>query len=223
MILARAVPTLLALSLASYAAAQQPRPDVPPTAETEESATETPDGLPEVMPLPPVPAEEKPAKKAPAKTPARPMAPKKALPDGGPEMYGVPDKAKAAAPKEVSPCAKTFTPLADAYRKAAEDMDRWIKEIDAQTSATDVMIKKLEAEVEANEAKMTKLKLHEDAASQSERRELEKENRQLWADLKTARKDREALCQGLAKQASQRVKEYNVEITERLKQLQSGR
>ena len=129
----------------------------------------------------------------------------------------------AAAPvsKELTPCAKCLLPLADTYKKAQEEMTSWITEVDLQTKAVNEKVADLEAQIEKNEAQLTKLKLEDTNMSRLKSKEVQKENKALWADLTAARKERDALCAEFAKEATLRVDRYASEAKDRLKQAKS--
>jgi outer membrane biosynthesis protein TonB len=140
------------------------------------------------------PAAE-PAKKEEAAKPAEKAAP-----------VAVPAAAPAAAPaKELSSCAKSFVPLADSYKAAYDDMQKWIGEIDAQTAAASDKAQKLQAQIQQNETAITQAKLDK---NDSKAKSLQKENKKLWDDFNASKKELQTLCSSFSKQVSERVKQY---------------
>ncbi len=140
-------------------------------------------------------------KEAPAKPAAEPVAAKE------PEAA-----AKEAAPapaKELSACAKALVPLAESYKKAYEELQKWIAEVDSKTGAANQNVVKIQEQIKENETAITKAKLDGDDAKG---KELTKANKQLWGELETAKKGQTESCSGLPKEASQRVKQYGDEI-----------
>jgi hypothetical protein len=138
------------------------------------------------------PKKEEPAAAEPAKEEAKPAA--EAAP------------AAAAAPaKELSACAKSFVPLSDTYKAAYDDMQKWIAEIDTQTAAAADKVAKLQTEIEQNEAALTQAKLGNDS---SKTKDLQKQNKKLYDDFNTAKKDLASACSKFSKQASDKVKGY---------------
>jgi hypothetical protein len=124
--------------------------------------------------------------------------------------------AKAAAPappKELSFCAKALVPLADGYKAAYDDMQKWIAEVDTKTGAATEKVNKIEAQIQQNETAITKAKLDGDDAKS---KDLTKANKQLWSELETAKKSASEACEGLSKEAGQRVKQYETQIEAKL-------
>lgn len=154
-------------------------------------------------------AQEEPAEKpapeagAPKAEPAKAESPKPEAP------------AKPAAKKEPSAGAKALTPLAESYKKAYEELQMWIDQIDQQTSDVNARIAKAQDEIQKNEGAITKAKLDGDDKAG---RELAKQNKQLWADLASAKKERSALFKGFAVEAAQKVKGYSTDAAEKLQQ-----
>ncbi len=141
---------------------------------------------------------------------AKPAAPKAAAAKTEP--------AKPEPVKELTPCAKALTPLADSYKKAYEDMQKWIANVDAQTTAVNDKIEKIQDQIQQNEAAITKAKL---AGDNQAARDLAKDNKQLWADLNASKKEKVLLCSGFARETAQKVKEYSTDIAEKLQQTKS--
>lgn len=157
------------------------------------------------------PKKEEPAKEEAAK-PAEEAAPEAAAEAAPakeeaakPAAKAAPEAAPAAAPaKELSSCAKSFVPLSDSYKKAYDDMQKWIAQIDTQTAAAGEKVQKLQAQITENETAATKAKLDGDG---KKGKELAKENKQLWTDFNAAKKSEAATCSGFAKEAADRVKQ----------------
>jgi hypothetical protein len=171
---------------------------VAPALAQEEPKKEEP--VKEETPAPAAAAEAAPAKEAePAKEePAKPAA--AAAPAAAAEP------AAAAAPaKELSGCAKAFVPLADTYKSAYDDMQKWIAQIDTETAAAGAQVQKAQAAVQANETATTQAKLANDSAKT---KELQKENKKLWDVLNAAKKSQSDACAKFVKEAPQRVKQY---------------
>jgi len=140
--------------------------------------------------------KEEPAAAEPAKEEAKPAA--EAAPAAAP--------AAAAEPaKELSACAKSFVPLSDTYKAAYDDMQKWIAQIDTQTSAAADKVAKLQTEIEQNEAAITQAKLANDS---SKTKDLQKQNKKLYDDFNAAKKDLAGACSKFAKDASDKVKGY---------------
>jgi len=152
----------------------------------------------------PPPAKEEPAAKEPAKTEPAKEAP--AAPA---------EKAAPEAAKELSLCAKALVPVAESYKKAYDDMQKWIAEVDARTAAGNEKIVKVQEQIQQNETASTKAKLDGDDAKV---KELSKANKQLWADLEAAKKGQSAACSGIDKEAAQRVKQYAAETNTALEE-----
>ena len=140
----------------------------------------------------PPPAKEAPAKPA-AAAPAKEAPPAPAA------------KAAPETPKELSFCAKALVPLAESYKKAYEDLQKWIAEVDAKTAAGNEKVQKIQQQIQANETAITQAKLDGDDAKGKERT---KANKQLWSDLEDAKKSQTQSCSPLSKEAAERVKRY---------------
>ena len=150
-------------------------------------------------------AQEDAKKEEPAKEEAKPAA--EAAP------------AAAAAPaKELSACAKAFEPLADSYKSAYDDLQKWIGEINTQTSAANDQVVKLQSEITANETAVTQAKLAKD---DSKTKSLQKENKKLWDDFNAAKKTQSDACAKFAKDAPQKVKQYSDATSKALDALKS--
>ena len=115
--------------------------------------------------------------------------------------------AAAAAPaKELSGCAKSFSPLADSYKSAYDDLQKWIGQIDTETAAAGDKVQKLQAQIHENESAITQAKLNKDNAKV---KDLQKQNKQLWDDFNSAKKGQSDACAKFVKEAPQRVKQYS--------------
>jgi len=135
---------------------------------------------------------EEPAKTEPAKEEAKPEAAAAAAP--------------AAAPaKELSACAKSFVPLSETYEAAYDDMQKWIADIDTQTAAAAEKVTKLQAQIQQNTTELTQAKLDNNT---SKTKDLEKQNKKLYDDFNSAKKDLASACSKFAKQASDKIKGY---------------
>lgn len=149
----------------------------------------------------PAVAQEEPAKEEPAKEEAA-----KPAEEAAPVAPAAPAPAPAPAPaKELSSCAKSYVQLADSYKAAYDDMQKWIGEIDKQTAAASDKAQKLQTQIQQNETAITQAKLDKD---DSKAKSLQKENKKLWDEFNASKKELQTLCSGFAKQASERVKQY---------------
>jgi hypothetical protein len=138
--------------------------------------------------------KEEPAAAEPAKEEVKPAA------------EAAPAAPAAAAPaKELSACAKSFVPLSDTYKAAYDDMQKWIAQIDTQTSAAADKVAKLQTAIEQNEAALTQAKLANDS---SKTKDLQKQNKKLYDDFNAAKKDLAGACSKFAKDAADKVKGY---------------
>ena len=148
------------------------------------------------------PKKEEPTKEeAPAPAPAAEAAAKPAE-EAAPAAKAAPEAAPA---KEMSACAKSFAPLADSYKSAYDDMQKWIGQIDTQTSSANANVQKLQAQIQQNEAAATQAKLDKDSAKV---KDLQKENKKLWDEFNAAKKSQTEACAKFVKEAPQRVKQY---------------
>ena len=173
------------------------------------------------------PAKDAPAKEEPAKAEPAKEEPAKAEPEAAPAVEAAKPAAEAAAApaveaakpaaapavKELSSCAKSFEPLADSYKKAYDDMQKWIAQIDAQTSAANDKVVKLQTQITENEATSTKAKL---AGDNAKVKEIDKQNKALWSELNAAKKTQASSCSGYGKEASERTKQYEAAIEKAL-------
>lgn len=161
------------------------------------------------------PAKEEPAKEAPAPAEPAAAAPAKEEPAKEAPVAAAPAAAAPAeAPKELGACAKSLAPLADSYKKAYDDLQKWIASVDSQTTAADANIKKMQDQIQQNEAAITKAKIDGD---DKKAKDLEKQNKTLWSDLNAAKKTQSTTCSGFTKEAEQRVKQYEADIEAKLK------
>jgi hypothetical protein len=127
-----------------------------------------------------------------------------------PAAAGVPTGAVAKpaappAPKELSSSARALQPLAESYKQAYDDVQKWITQVDSQTSATDENVKKLQAQIQAND---DAIKTAKAAGDSSKAKALTKENKQLTSQLNSAKKSSADTDSTLAKEASDRAKKY---------------
>jgi len=179
-----ALTLILGLAVAAPALAQEETKKEEPTKE------ETPAPPADAAPAAAKADEEKPAAEA---TPAAEAAPAaKAAPAAEPA-------------KELSGCAKSFVPLADSYKSAYDDMQKWINQIDTETSTAGANVQKVQTQVQENEAATTQAKLAKDNAKV---KDLQKENKKLWDQLNAAKKSQSDACAKFVKEAPQRVKQY---------------
>ena len=145
-------------------------------------------------------AQEDAKKEEPAKEEAKPAA------EATPAAEAKPAAEAAPAPaKELSGCAKAFVPLSDTYKSAYDDMQKWISQIDAQTSAASAEVEKAQAQIKENETAVTQAKLNND---DSKVKSLQKEGKKLWDDFNAAKKSQSDTCAKFAKDAPQKVKQY---------------
>jgi uncharacterized phage infection (PIP) family protein YhgE len=140
-----------------------------------------------------------------APTPADAPAPAAAAAaDAAPAPAAAP-AADAAPAKELSGCAKSFSPLADTYKSAYDDLQKWIGQIDAETAAAGDQVQKLQTQIKDNETAITQAKFNKDNAKV---KELQKQNKQLWDEFNKAQKAQSDACAKFVKEAPQRVKQY---------------
>jgi hypothetical protein len=184
---------------------EEPKPAEP--ANPEAAKTDEPKPAEEAAPAK---DEAKPTEEAKPKEEAKPT--EEVKPAAVPAKAAAPAKAEAPA-KEMSACAKAFVPLADSYKKAYDDMNKWIAQVDAQTSAASEKTKKLQDQIQANETAITSAKLAKDDAKV---KSLTKENKQLWTDFNEAKKAQDKSCSGFSKEVSDRVKQQNDAINKAL-------
>lgn len=157
-----------------------------------------------------------PATQEATEAPAQPEVKPEAKPEAAkPETKPAPEP-KAETPKELTPCAKTFVPLADSYKKAYEELEKWIGDVDTQTTAATAKIDKIQEQIEKNEAAITKLKLQATREGSANGRELVKNNKTLWSDLSATRKESAALCAGFAREAVQKARRYQSDVAAKL-------
>ena len=109
-------------------------------------------------------------------------------------------------------------PLADSYKAAYDDMQKWIGQIDAQTAAVSDKAQKLQTQIQQNETAITQAKLDK---NDSKAKGLQKENKKLWDDFNAAKKDQSAACSKFVKEAPQRVKQYSDATSKSLDALKS--
>ncbi len=159
-------------------------------------------------------AEAAPAKEA---APAAAAAPA-AEPAPAKEHAAKAEEPKAAAPakKELSACAKTYVPLADTYKAAYEDMEKWIDQINTQTTAASDKVAKLQAQIQENETATTQAKL---AGDNAKVKDLTKQNKALWNDMNAAKKGLADTCAQFGKEAAARVKKYDAATEQALSAL----
>ena len=162
--------------------------------------------------------ENAPAEQPAAEEPAKSAEPAKPAEQAKPAKHAE-AKAAPAPAKELTPCAKSLVPLADSYKKAYEEMTKWIGDVDAKTLEVSGRIAKTQEQIQQNEAAITKAKLDGDDAKG---RDLGRDNKQLWNDLTAARKEKSALCSGFAREAAQKVKEFSTDAAEKLQQAKSS-
>ena len=123
-----------------------------------------------------------------------------------PAAEAKPAAAEAAPAKELSGCAKSFVPLADSYKAAYDDLQKWIAQIDTQTAAAGEKVAKIQADIQANETAITQAKLNKD---DSKAKSLQKDNKKLWDDFNAAKKEQSDACAKFVKDAPQKVKQYS--------------
>jgi chromosome segregation ATPase len=152
------------------------------------------------------PAKEEAAAPTPAAEPAPAAAPE-ATPAKDEAAAPAAAPAAAAAPaKELSGCAKSFSQLAESYKSAYDDLQKWIAQIDTATAAAGDKVQKLQAQIHENESAITQAKLNKDNAKA---KDLQKENKKLWDDFNAAQKGQSDACAKFVKEAPQRVKQYS--------------
>ena len=135
----------------------------------------------------------------------------------------VPAAVPAAAPKPVappplSPCAQSLQPLAESYKKSYDDMQKWIAQVNTETSAASEKVQKLQAQIKANEEAIAKAKAGDDS---SKAKEITKQNKGLSKDLEAAKKAETAASDPVAKMAADRVKQYEADADKALADLKA--
>jgi hypothetical protein len=230
-LMAAAILTFL-LATARMSAAQEAASSEPASKAEAPIAAPAPKAEPKPEAKAEAPAKTEPAAEAPVAKPAPKAAPKPEVKAEAPAKTEPAAEAPVAKPapkpetakkptKELNASAKIFLPLADNYKKAYDELQLWIMNIDAQTAAVSAQISRIQDDIQKNEAAITKLKIQGGGESSEEGRALAKDNKQLWADLSAARKERSALTKGFAKEAIQRAKGYQMEIIEKLEDIKA--
>jgi len=166
------------------------------------------------------PAKEEAAPAAEAK-PATETKPAEAAPAAAaaPAAEAAPAVAPAAPPvAELSPCAKSLEPLANSYKSAYDDLQKWIAQVNTATAATGEKVTKIQAQIKDNETALTQAKLNKD---DSKAKSLQKDNKKLWDDLNAAQKEQSDACGKFVKEAPQRVKQYTDATNKALDALKS--
>lgn len=217
------IQVLLSAALALPALAEEPKPAAPvetPKVEAPAKVAETPKAE---APKAEAPKAEAPKAEAPkAETPKaeapKAEAPKAEAPKAEPAPAPAPKPVKA---KALTECAACLSPLIDGYKGVLADLDKWVAEVDAQTAAAEESFQKLQKGISDNEVAITKAKLEGGKANKERVKELTKQNKTLWSELEAARKAKAALCKQFGRDASQKVREYNATIQEKLKESQS--
>jgi hypothetical protein len=176
---------MLAVAAAGPAFAQEdPKKETPEAAAPEKAAEPA--------------ADAKPAEPEAAKKEAEPAA-------AAAPAAAVPAAAAAEAPKPLSAAAKSFSPLANTYKGAYDDMQKWMETVSAQTAASDEKITKLQKQISDNEAAITQAKL---AGDDKKVKSLTSENKKLSSEASSAMKGLNSAKADFVKQAEQRVKQY---------------
>ena len=184
-------------------------PGAAPAAEAEKPAADAA-AAPAPAAAPDAAEAAKPAAAAAAAPPAEPVKPTAEAAKPAAEA------AKPAAPpaaKELTACAKSFQPLADSYKKAYDDMQNWIAQIDAQTSAANDNVVKLQTQIKDNDAASVKAKA---AGDNAKVKEIDKQNKQLKSQLTAANKTLASACSGFGKEASDHTKQNEAAIDKAL-------
>lgn len=195
---------LIALLLASAARAADDTTAKPQTPaqqqQTQSPKPAAPAAAPENPPTKETPNEQQVKQEAPRETPA--TAPAKAE-AGAPAQPAKKEEARKSEPQTA--CAQALVPLGEVYRDAYIEMRKFIDDVDVQTKAADERVAKLEKQIQDDESAMTKAKLDGDGAKEEE---LSHQDKQLWKDLKAAKKERASLCSGFARDAKQKVRDF---------------
>lgn len=207
---AKAVEAAPAQTPAPQAAAQMPA--APAQAAVPAPA---PVPAPAAAPAPVAAPAVAPAPAAAIVEPAKPVEPpaKKETP--------APAAAPVAAPAKLTGCADCVKPLVEGYKGILTDLEKWIAEVNTQTAAAEETVQKLNQQIKENEAAITKLKLEDGKDAKNRAKELSRENKRLWGELEAARKAKAALCKQFSREASQKVRQYNTDISENLKAVQA--
>jgi hypothetical protein len=169
---------------------------------------------PEASPAPAEPAKDEPAKAEPSKE----APPKEAAPATAAPAAAVSAAAAPPPTKELSSCAKGFVPIANSYKSAYDDMEKWIAEIDKATGESSAKLAALQDQIQKNEAAITQAKLAKDNAKA---KDLQKENKKLWDDYNAGKKSLSDTCSKYVKDASMRIKQYADATNQALDSLKS--
>ena len=110
---------------------------------------------------------------------------------------------------------KTWTATV-AHAEAGTRLDRWLAGLSTEMKNAADRIADMEAKVAESEGAVTKLKLDRSKEAKLKLKDLEMANKKLWVELEAARKDEETRCKGFAREAAAKVKEINLDITNRL-------
>ncbi|MFA6028346.1 MAG: hypothetical protein WC969_00695 [Elusimicrobiota bacterium] len=218
------IQVLLSAVLSMPVLAEEPKPAAPvetPKLEAPAKIAETPKAE---APKAETPKAETPKIETPKVEAPKVEAPKVEIPKA--EAPKTEPVAAAPAPKPVkakvlTECAACLTPLIDGYKGVLADLEKWTAEVDAQTAAAEESFQKLQKGISDNEVAITKAKLEGGKANKERVKELNKQNKTLWSELEAARKAKAALCKQFGRDASQKVREYNASIQEKLKESQS--
>ena len=119
-------------------------------------------------------------------------------------------------------CAANYRPVADSFLAGYKGMDAWIAEAGKQVAAAAGKVEELTKKVRDNETEMTTLKLDSSKAAKAKLKDLSVQNKQLWKDLETARRDQAAVCKNFKREVMQKVKELNAAVGAALTEAQKA-
>ena len=192
------------------------------------------DGVKSDVEQPAASADSAPEAKAEAKTAAQPEAKPEAKPEARPEAKSetkpaqvpaapapapAPEKKTApeAKPKEKSlnSSAAQFEPVADSYQSAHDGLLAWLRAASETMDVVDGKVAALKKLIAEKEARITQFKLEASAKNEAEARDLDRETRTLWAQLKAEEARRLALGRALSAAVGKKVRDLNRSVLEK--------
>ncbi len=124
--------------------------------------------------------------------------------------------AKEPAPKPLGACAAKLSPVTDAYQKAHDDFQAWLRSSSEKMAAVDERVAKLKAKIAQDEAELTNLRLNSPQVSAARISQLDAETRNLWSQLRTEQSRQGRICRALAAAAADQVRRLNRSVTDAL-------
>lgn len=119
-------------------------------------------------------------------------------------------------------CAAHLVKVSKGYERALKEWKAFALSASRRLENVAARETKMKGDIQAKSTEITKLRLESSRKNKNRLKQLERENKQLWKDLKAIVKEQAGLCKNLAKQGAKKQSELSANISARWKSARSS-